>query len=106
MESLYIMVIGSILVETLVEIVKGFFKADKKPNWNLILGAVLGVVICVSCRIDILEYLDIACDIPYLGMVISGLLISRGSNLFHDFMKKITEIAHNGDIEVTEDDEG
>lgn len=47
---------------------------------------VLGILVCVAAGVDLFELIGLPFSITGLGMVLSGLLISRGSNAVHDFL--------------------
>ena len=48
-------------------------------------AALLGVGLCIVYRIDLLAYFDLVSPWPWVGWIITGLLIGRGSNFIHDF---------------------
>lgn len=52
----------------------------------------IGVILCLSTGLDIFELLGITVRWPIVGMILTGVLISRGSNFIHDFIKSIENI--------------
>lgn len=76
---------------------------------------IIGVLIAMATGIDIMELVEIPIFIPYLGTILTGLLISRGANFIHDLLSSIgnmrqnTKPANNGDnstgdeLQVTSD---
>ena len=58
------------------------------------LGAlILSVIIAVGTRADLFQLLKLNMFIPILGSVFTGVLISRGANVFHDLLKKIQSLS-------------
>lgn len=51
-------------------------------------AALVGVLLCVLYRADLLYYFDLYPPWPWVGYVITGLLIGRGSNFVHDFASR------------------
>ena len=50
---------------------------------------VVSILICFGTDVDILKVLDIKENMPYLGVIMTAILISRGSNFMHDLLFKI-----------------
>lgn len=78
----------SLLVELSTEIIKsavGFIRGSRTQFVSI----VLGIVICFVTTTGILSALDIYIRIPAFDFLITGLIISRGSNIVHDLIKKI-----------------
>ena len=85
-----LLIIGTlgVLVEFVVEIIKSVID-NGKVNKNVVLSLAVGILIAFTTQIDTLELLDIPAYIPYVGVVISGILVSRGSNIVHSLMEKL-----------------
>lgn len=84
-------VIGSIFVERIIEIVKLAVKSQK-VQWQVIASMVIGILLCINFKWDLPLELGFSGGIPFFGEVLTGLLISSGSNLFYDLLSKITSI--------------
>ena len=76
--------IGEALWETLkMTWQQGKFSIDR-------LGAlIVGLLLAVGTGLDLFSLVQIPLNIPYLGMALTGVLISRGANFVHDLLKKI-----------------
>jgi hypothetical protein len=48
-------------------------------------AAGVGVALSVTYQADLLEFFGLAAPWPWVGWLITGLLIGRGSNFVHDF---------------------
>lgn len=58
--------------------------------WQKIVSIVLGVVVAIGFGVDLFAMFGLTSTIPYLGTVLSGLLMSRGANYINDILAKIT----------------
>ena len=80
-----------ILVESMVTYINSFFVVGE-PHYQMVLSLIFGIFIAVAYKIDLLKLADIESDIPYIGSILTGILISRGSNYIYDLMSKILQI--------------
>ena len=80
-----------ILVESMVTYINSFFVVGE-PHYQMILSLVFGIFIAVAYKIDLLKLADIESAMPYIGSILTGVLISRGSNYIYDLMSKILQI--------------
>ena len=54
------------------------------------LGAIgVSLLLAFGARLDVFELISIPLVIPYVGIALTGLLISRGANFFHDLYSKL-----------------
>ncbi len=90
MEFIQLLIIAATL-EALWETCKMFWQ-EGKINVDRIGAAVLGVFLCLTSGIDFFVMVEIPLLVPYAGMVLSGLLISRGANFVHDFIATVENI--------------
>lgn len=81
--------IVAILIEALTEVVKEFVPKIHARYLSLFFA----LVMTIAYRVDLLKQLGFDCPLPYLGIVLTGLLVSRGSQFLHDLFKKITQRA-------------
>ena len=80
-----------ILVENMVTYINNFFVATEL-HYQMVLSLIFGIFIAVAYKIDLLKLADIESEIPYIGSILTGVLISRGSNYIYDLMSKILQI--------------
>ena len=80
--------VAAVVVEGIISYIKLFF-VDGKVQWQNILALCLGVLVSISYRIDIFSIVGLASSIPYVGIVLTGILISRGSNYIYEVIKMI-----------------
>lgn len=88
----YALIFVAIVIEALITYAKTFV-VDKKIQWQVIASVALGVLCAIAFKVDLFEIGGITSTIPYFGMVLTGVLMSRGSNYLYDVIKKITSIA-------------
>lgn len=88
------LVIVAILIEAIWENIKmvwqnGKFSIDK------IGSLVISILICILAKIDIFPIVNLPIIVPVIGSILTGIIVSRGSNFVHDLFNKIS-----GDKEV------
>ena len=94
-EIIYKFVLVAALVEVLVEIIKplyawleqvlGSLKAD--IEMDIVAAIAIATAFAFGAQMNILEVFGISLDWPVIGYVITGLLMSKGSNFLHDFFE-------------------
>lgn len=62
-----------------------------KINVDRVGALLIGLLLAIGAKIDLLQLAGVGLVIPYLGMALTGLLISRGSNFAHDLINKIID---------------
>lgn len=81
---------AALLTEALWQTIK-LLKNVKEINKDVLGAIILGIIVAFAAKIDIFEILGIPIDIKYLGNILTGILISRGSNFIHDLLGNISE---------------
>lgn len=81
----------AIIIEGIVSYVKTFF-VDGKIQWQTMVALALGIVVALAYQVDLLASVGLTSAIPYIGSVLTGILISRGSNYIFDLIKLIGEL--------------
>lgn len=85
------MIMVAILIEGIVTYFNEFFVSSNIPR-QMIFSLILGMVISVSYELDLPNHLGLKSTIPYVGSILTGILISRGSNYLYDLINKLTKI--------------
>ena len=85
------MVMITVLVEGIITYFNKFFVSGSAP-WQMIFSLVLGIVVAIAYKFDLPRYLNMESNIPYVGCILTGILISRGSNYIYDLISKLTAI--------------
>lgn len=85
MKNKYMMLIFfAIITEAIVTYVDSALINDF--SFKLVLSLTFGVLISIAYKLDIPEYFNIKSNIPFIGNLITGIIISRGSNYVADFL--------------------
>ena len=97
MEKLIMLVVIAIIAESVWETLKMTWQ-DGKVKVDRIGALVVSMLIVFGTRLDILALLEIETVIPFLGIILTGILISRGSNFIHDLLVRLSN--KNTDVEL------
>lgn len=95
MDNLKNMVIIAFLVEAVWETLKMLYDKDK-INKSTMGSLIVGLLIATSVGFDILMAMGFESRIPYFGIILTGILISRGGNFVHDLSNLLTGKAKEG----------
>ena len=83
----------AIIVEAVVEYGKSIGKAFLSGGWKTavtqLTAIVVAVALCFAAGGDLFAAVGITFAWPWLGVVLTDILISRGANYVSDFMKKL-----------------
>ena len=82
------LILVAILVEAIWENFKMIWK-DGKFNINMLGSLILGIVICIFAGLDLFNIIGIELNIPVLGCVFTGIIVSRGANFVNDLFDKL-----------------
>lgn len=85
---------ASIIVEGIIAYVKTFF-VDGKIQWQIITSLVLGVVVALAYSLDLPALCGLESNIPFIGQVLTGILLSRGANYIADLIKLLISTSGN-----------
>lgn len=85
---------AAIIVEGIIAYVKTFF-VDGKFQWQMIVSLVLGVVVALAYSLDLLALCGLESKIPFIGQVLTGILMSRGANYIADLIKLLISTSDN-----------
>jgi|GEM_PF-277862 len=90
-------IVMAITVEGLVELGKSIGKAaldgDRKTAATQLAALIISCALCMAAGADVYDALGVSFAVPWLGMVLTGILASRGSNYIADFVKRLQTIA-------------
>lgn len=88
MQQFLTVIMMAIIVEGLITYAKTFF-AGGKFQWQQLLGIGLGVLVTLVYNIDVFSLLGITTVVPFIGAILTGILISRGSNYIFDLLRTL-----------------
>jgi len=87
-ESLTTIVLLAVIVEVVTNGIKAVFPLIKGENRNgsRLMAAIVGITLCITTGIGILHKLNINVRYDLIDFIITGIIISRGSNAVHDII--------------------
>ena len=83
-----VVLIMSVLIEAVITYVKQWF-VEKRVKWQCVAAAVLSIAVCLVYSIDIPAMVGIVSPVKYVGSILTGVLVSRGSNYINDLLKML-----------------
>lgn len=84
-DSLTVIIILAVVVEVVTNGIKAAFPG-LKGNRSRFVAAAIGTIICITTKMGILTNLKIDISIKYIDYILTGIVISRGSNAVHDII--------------------
>lgn len=69
-----------------------------KLNIDRIGALVVGLLLAFGSNIDLMTVFGVPAVVPYLGTILTGLLISRGANFVHDILASVNNLKQNTKI--------
>ena len=72
----------------MIEYAKLLF-VDKAIVWKQVAALILGIGLSVLAGTDLYAVGGVTFSLPYVGVVLTGIIFSRGSNYVADFVKKL-----------------
>jgi hypothetical protein len=79
----------AILIEAIITYFNQFF-VQEDFCWQMLFSITLGIIIAVAYRLDLPAHFNLTSQIPYVGCVLTGILLSRGSNYVFDLFGKLS----------------
>lgn len=83
--ALLIIFVLAVIVEAVVQ--NAF--AEVPPRWKPYIALALSIVLCIAYGADVLAQLGYPASWPLIGSILTGILISRGANVFNDIVQRI-----------------
>ncbi len=78
----------AVLIEGIITYINQFL-IQENFCWQMALSLALGIIVAVAYKLDLPSYFNLESDIPYVGCVLTGILLSRGSNYVFDLLGKL-----------------
>jgi hypothetical protein len=86
--ELIVLVIIALICEAVWETLKMVWQ-EGKLSIDRIGALVIGLLIAFVTNCDLFKLINIPVVIPYVGIVLTGILVSRGANFVHDLLNKL-----------------
>lgn len=81
------LLLSAILVESVITGLKPLWDNDMNWEWNRLVPLPIAILVSVSGNIDLFGIVGIEMTVPYVGEVLTGIIISRGSNAVFDLIQ-------------------
>lgn len=78
----------AVIVEGIITYIKEFF-VNGKFQWQMLISIAAGILVSAAYGADVLTLAGLTTPVPYLGNILTGILISRGSNYVFDLVKSV-----------------
>ena len=98
MQALSQLVIAALLVESVWETLKMIWK-DGKFSVNSLGALLMGVLVSIFAGLDLFSLVGIDMKVAILGQILTGIILSRGSNFIHDLLSKLNESRVSNKVE-------
>lgn len=82
-------IVAALIVEALWETTKMFWQ-NGKFSYDRMGAVAFGELVAIGSNMDFMNAVGLPMHIPYVGMILTGLLISRGANFTHDLLSNIS----------------
>lgn len=91
-EALFSVLVLATMVQFIVEIVKGWLPAKvSKYITPQILAAIFGIAVALVFSIDVFALAGYQTAVPYVGCILTGIILSAGSSAMHELIAKIRD---------------
>ena len=93
MTGIVLVIVLAIIVEAVVEygksIGKGFAEGQWKTASRQLAAIAVAVVLCFAANADVFAIVGLQFAWPWLGVVLTGIVCSRGANYTNDFIQRL-----------------
>lgn len=101
MSGIILVVTLAIIVEAMIEYGKSIYKAFVDGGWKpavtQVVAMAIAVLLCFMTGGDLFVVVGINFVWPWLGIFLTGIIISRGANYVSDFIKKLQGVKQKGE---------
>ena len=81
-------IVLALLCEAVYETLKMIWQ-EGKFSWDRVGALVVSMVIAYAANADLFVLVNISLSVPFIGIIATGILLSRGANFMHDLLKKV-----------------
>lgn len=92
--SAYQLLVIALAVEAIWETAKLIWQ-EGKLNIDRLGAVILGIVLCILAQVDFFDTVTVPLCYPTAGMVLTGIMVSRGANFIHDLLSAVAKIVDN-----------
>lgn len=100
MDYVGIIAISAVLVEAIVSAIKPIWDEEKHSiSYSVVWSLAIGIIIALGAGLDVAAAVGVVITWPLVPQVISGILISRGSNYIFDLVSRVRVTSEERDNE-------
>ena len=81
---------SAVIVEGILSYAKGIVK-NKKVHWEIIGAILIGCLVSFNLNLDFFKMLGLKETYGIIGVILTGILISRGSNYVFELYDRLTK---------------
>ena len=93
MQTIVLILVLAITVEAIIQYSKTIIEMLEKKQYKTfatqLAAILLSVFICFTAGVDLYTLVGVSFTLPWLGMLLTGIVVSRGSNYPSDFIKRL-----------------
>ncbi len=93
MEPIMLLIFSGLVVESVWETLKMVWQ-EGKLNVDRIGSLVVGIAVAFFWPVDLFAAVGQVFVYPFVGMLLTGVIISRGANFVHDILNTVKNIAN------------
>lgn len=83
----------AVLIEGMITYFGTFIVCSEMP-WELFMSLAIATTITLLYDIDLLEYLGLTSKVPFVGAILTGIILSRGSNYVYEIITAISNLKY------------
>ena len=98
LNDLLIIVVLAIISQAVVQQIKNLLRFHKgkyfhdKINFKVLVSMIISLVLCLTYHVDLLVLLGLTASVPFVGQLITGVIISGGASLTHNLISQLLEL--------------
>ena len=93
MQTIVLILVLAITVEAIIQYSKTIIEMLEKKQYKTfatqLAAILLSVFICFTAGVDLYTLVGVSFTLPWLGMLLTGIVVSRGSNYTSAFIKRL-----------------
>ena len=93
MQTVVLILVLAITVEAIIQYSKTIIEMLEKKQYKTfatqLAAILLSVFICFTAGVDLYTLVGVSFTLPWFGMLLTGIVVSRGSNYTSDFIKRL-----------------
>lgn len=96
MEGLVGFIAAAVIVEGIISYINEIVK-NRKIHWEIIGAIAVGCLVSYNLQLDFFEFLGLNETYGIIGVILTGILISRGSNYVFELYDRLTKWKKDGE---------